>query len=276
VYGREPVLPGDSLRPYVSKEENQDDKSVFARTAKELEDLGQARAAAEFRAKSYAAKAKERWDAVIKPVGFDVGELVLLRLEQRYGLEYNWEGPYRALKKNDETDVYQLETFGGVAKKDWVHADRLKKVKTVDKILDTKLWFDVAASRARWPAGDLRDHSIVDMSSVLPELTMEADGEETQLEADVEELPIQVEAEEVPLQVEVDREQLLPPEEDVAIGPVESTKDVVPPEVRQGVDSKGVDKHLEFDADKMFDCDMDELAGNKNKWIKKKKKEGNW
>jgi hypothetical protein len=145
--------------------------SVYARSAKELEDLGQARAAAEFRAKSYADKVKAKWDAVIKPIGFEIGDLVLLRLEQRYGLEYHWEGPYRIIKKNSQTDVYQLETFGGVTKKDWVHVDRLKKVKTVDKILETKPWFDVAVSRARWPAGALRDHSIVDSSS-LPELVL--------------------------------------------------------------------------------------------------------
>jgi transposase InsO family protein len=288
VYGREPVLPGDSLRPHLSKAENQDDKSVFARTAKELEDLGQARAAAEFRAKSYTAKVKERWDAVIKPVGFDIGELVLLRLEKRYGLEYNWEGPYRVVKKNEQTDVYQLETYGGVVKSDWVHVDRLKKVKSVKKIHDTKPWFDVAASRARWPAGALRDHSIVDMSSslsssVLPELTADNQDAGGQVEKTIGAADNQVEetigaaadqVEEVNGRSVVHSgEDWLPPEEDVYI-PEEVVENELLPEEDElveeniGVQDSGIaDDFLEIDPDKMFDCCMDE---------ENKKKQENW
>jgi hypothetical protein len=160
VYGCNPVLPGDDLRPYVFGD--QDDDMVARRTAEELEALGQARGAAEYRMKSQADKDKDRWDAVSKHVVFDVGELVLLRVEQKVGLEMNWEGPYRVFKKNAETDVYWLETLGGVLKNDWVHVDRLKKAATVDELLGTRPWFEVAASRAQWPAGALRDATIIE------------------------------------------------------------------------------------------------------------------
>jgi transposase InsO family protein len=259
VYGREPVLPGDALRPYVSKEEANDQMSVYARSAKELEELGQARAAAEFRAKSYADKVKAKWDAVIKPIGFEIGDLVLLRLEQRYGLEYHWEGPYRIIKKNSQTDVYQLETFGGVTKKDWVHVDRLKKVKTVDKILETKPWFDVAVSRARWPAGALRDHSIVGYSS-LPELVLPKEVAEPLVSQETPAAiipgpPLQgavEEANEASSMEEPDMTQEVLPDEDDVIN-----------EVTADTESVGSDGLPFVDVNKVFDVDVEPYEESK-------------
>ncbi|SAL95618.1 hypothetical protein, partial, partial [Absidia glauca] len=160
VYGRDPVLPGDALRPYIVGDHDED--MIARRTAEELEALGQARGAAEFRMKSQADKDKERWDTITKQVSFNVGDLVLLRIEQKAGLEYNWEGPYRVLKKNADTDIYWLETLGGVVRNDWVHVDRLKKAKTVEELMESRPWFEVSSSRAQWPASALRDASIVD------------------------------------------------------------------------------------------------------------------
>ncbi|ORX61310.1 hypothetical protein DM01DRAFT_1342321 [Hesseltinella vesiculosa] len=82
------------------------------KTVETMEKLGQAHATATFRMKTRADQEQDRWCKVTKHVQFEVGNLVLLRAEQKYGLEPQWEGPYRILQRNVETDVYQLETFG--------------------------------------------------------------------------------------------------------------------------------------------------------------------
>ncbi|ORX59502.1 hypothetical protein DM01DRAFT_1332977, partial [Hesseltinella vesiculosa] len=113
VYGREPVLPGDALRPYT---EAPLDKDQVARwTADELEALGHARGAAEHRSKTRFQQDAERWNTVANHVIFNVGDYVLQRVEQKHsGLEPQWEGPYRVFKKNIDSDTYWLETLGGV------------------------------------------------------------------------------------------------------------------------------------------------------------------
>ncbi|KAG1244868.1 hypothetical protein G6F68_015271 [Rhizopus microsporus] len=49
VYGREPRLPGDELRPYLATRIAQDPRTIAEHTARELESLGQIRAAAQKR-----------------------------------------------------------------------------------------------------------------------------------------------------------------------------------------------------------------------------------
>lgn len=146
VYGRNPVLPGDDLRPCVFGDRDND--MVGRRTAEELEALGQDSGAAEYRMKYQADKDKDRWDAVSKHVVFDVKGWVLLRVELKVGLEMNWEGPYHNFEKNAKTDVYWLETLNEVLKNDWVHVDQWKEAATVDELLETRPWFEVAASSA--------------------------------------------------------------------------------------------------------------------------------
>ncbi|KAL7320105.1 hypothetical protein PS15m_000023 [Mucor circinelloides] len=60
VYGREPRLPGDVLRPYITKEMLLDKRTVADLTSRELELLGQHRAAAEFRLKAMGEADKKR------------------------------------------------------------------------------------------------------------------------------------------------------------------------------------------------------------------------
>ena len=74
-YGRQPKLPGDIMRPYIDKATFDDPRTVANFTARELEGLGQHRAAAEFRMKAMAEKDKIRWDAAIKPLSFEPGSL---------------------------------------------------------------------------------------------------------------------------------------------------------------------------------------------------------
>ncbi|KAG1282954.1 hypothetical protein G6F66_011024 [Rhizopus arrhizus] len=147
VYGREPVLPGDILRPYLISSVANDPRTVAEHTARELEELGQVRAAAEKRMLAVSEYDKQRWDAAIMKVDFEVGDHVLLRNEQKYGLEYNWMGPYLVVDKNEATNIYKLVTIGGEPYSSWVHVDRLKEVKA-DSINET--WYNPTVSRAAW------------------------------------------------------------------------------------------------------------------------------
>ena len=93
-YGREPVLPGDPLRPYIGPESTHDPRTIADFTSRELESLGQNRAAAEYRLKAMAAKDKQKWDVVVKQVTFEPGDMVLVTNEGRYELEPTYQGPY--------------------------------------------------------------------------------------------------------------------------------------------------------------------------------------
>lgn len=147
VYGREPVLPGDFLRPYVLPLVANDPRTIAEHTARELEELGQVRAAAAKRMMAVAEYDKQRWDAAIDKLDFEIGDHVLLRNEQKYGLEYNWFGPFLVVDKNENINIYKLVDLGGVPYSSWVHVDRLKAVKA--ETIDTP-WYNPAVSRAAW------------------------------------------------------------------------------------------------------------------------------
>ncbi|KAG1225834.1 hypothetical protein G6F67_009193 [Rhizopus microsporus] len=150
VYGREPRLPGDELRPYLATRIAQDPRTIAEHTARELESLGQIRAAAQKRMEAVSEGDKRKWDATIKKLNFEVGDHVLMRNEQKYGLEYNWMGPFIVTAKNDVTNIYKLVSVGGEPYPSWVHVDRLKEVRA-DSI-DTP-WYNPTVSRAAWRAG---------------------------------------------------------------------------------------------------------------------------
>ncbi|EIE92297.1 hypothetical protein RO3G_17168 [Rhizopus delemar RA 99-880] len=147
VYGREPVIPGDDLKPYLEGSIANDPRTIAEHTARELEDLGQERAAAEQRMRVVSEADKLKWDAAITKVDFEVGDHVLLRNEQKYGLEYNWMGPYIITGKNDTTNIYKLTTIGGEPYPSWVHVDRLKEVKA-ESVAEP--WYNPTVSRAVW------------------------------------------------------------------------------------------------------------------------------
>lgn len=147
VYGREPRIPGDFLRPYVIPAVANDPRTIAEHTARELEDLGHVRAAAHKRMVMAYEYDKKRWDESIIKVDFEVGDHVLLRNEQKYGLEYNWMGPYLVVDKNAESNIYKLMTLGGEPYQSWVHVDQLKIVKA-EAIKD--VWYNPTVSRAAW------------------------------------------------------------------------------------------------------------------------------
>ena len=126
-YGRDPVLPGDALRPYIDAETAKDPRTIADYTSRELEALGQLRAAAKFRVEAVNDRDKEKWDAAIKPVLFEPGDLVMLTNEGRYGLEPLYKGPYVILQYFPEYGTYKLETVQGKPLDSLIHADRLQK-----------------------------------------------------------------------------------------------------------------------------------------------------
>ncbi|KAK4517547.1 uncharacterized protein ATC70_000887 [Mucor velutinosus] len=144
VYGREPRLPGDVLRPYITKEMLLDIRTVADLTSRELELLGQHRAAAEFRLKAMSEADKKRWDAKIKPTHFEMGDMVMLTHEGKFGLEPRYKGPYIVTKVFPDFGTYQLETIAGEPLQSLVHVDRLKAAKG-DKPREP--WYDPTTSR---------------------------------------------------------------------------------------------------------------------------------
>ncbi|CDH61294.1 retrotransposon ty3-gypsy subclass [Lichtheimia corymbifera JMRC:FSU:9682] len=147
-YGRDPILPGDSLRPYISEQALKDPRAMAELTAQELENVDQVRAAAIQRMQAISQKDKERWDKALNILDFDIGDYVKLTHEGRYGLEPRYKGPYVIIAKNQDFGTYKLETIQGEPLASWVHVDRLAKVNFDTE--PTTPWFDPKKTRAEW------------------------------------------------------------------------------------------------------------------------------
>ena len=143
-YGREPRLPGDVLQPYISRDALNDARTVADITSRELQLLGQHRAAAEFRLRAMGERDKAIWDAKIKPLGFEIGDLVMLTHEGKFSLEPRFKGPFVVTQVFPDYGTYQLETVAGEPLKSLVHVDRLKAAKG-DK--PEVPWYDPTSSR---------------------------------------------------------------------------------------------------------------------------------
>ena len=114
VYGQEPILPGDHMRPFITSAALPQEESVPVHgRVPEVRRLREARALAERRLQANAAKDKERWDAVLKPQKFSLGDHVLMRHENKLSLEFNWKGPYKVIGAHTASDIYQLEDLHG-------------------------------------------------------------------------------------------------------------------------------------------------------------------
>jgi hypothetical protein len=143
-YGREPRLPGDILRPYITREMLLDKRTVADITSRELELLGQHRAAAEFRLKAMGEADKKRWDSKIKPTSFEIGDMVMLTHEGKLGLEPRFKGPYIVTKTFPNYGTYQLETIAGEPLQSLVHVDRIKAANGEKPLVP---WYDPTTSR---------------------------------------------------------------------------------------------------------------------------------
>ncbi|KAJ8651445.1 hypothetical protein O0I10_013004 [Lichtheimia ornata] len=151
VYGQEPKLPGDHLQPFVLSPLDDSDSTMEQAAQGRVpmvRELRKARATAEQRLKNNAASDKARWDALMKPQVFAVGDHVLMRHENKFSLEYNWKGPYRVLARNLDTHIYQIQDMNGNTYASWVHTDRLRPIHINSTISNTP-WYDPTASRAQ-------------------------------------------------------------------------------------------------------------------------------
>ena len=148
VYGVEPRLPGDHLRPFVvTPEETQDGSPTATGRVSEVRRLREARALAEKRLQDNATKDKARWDATFKPQKFIVGDHVLMRHENKLSLEFNWKGPYKVIAVKPNSDIYQLQDLQGQTYSSWVHTDRLRPIH-INSAPPSDPWYDPTAARA--------------------------------------------------------------------------------------------------------------------------------
>ncbi|KAG2213751.1 hypothetical protein INT45_001289 [Circinella minor] len=147
-YGRNPILPGDFLRPYIPDHALKDPRVIAELTAQELENLDQACAAAKTRMEAISQYDKNRWDKALDIRDFEIGDYVKMTHEGRYGLEPVYKGPYVVVDKNSDFGTYQLETIQGKLLDSWVHIDRLAKVNFDTE--PTTPWFDPTASCRAW------------------------------------------------------------------------------------------------------------------------------
>ncbi|KAG2190799.1 hypothetical protein INT47_010346 [Mucor saturninus] len=159
-YGREPRLPGDFLRPSLDSSLPEDPQVLADSSLPFLRQLRQARQDAEARVTNISQQDKDRWDSIMKPHQFAIGEYLLLRHENKFGLEYNWMGPYIVVDKNPDTNIYKITTVEGVPYKSWVHADRLKIAKSNDF---DKTWYHPTVSRSQ-----MRHDLSINPTSSLP------------------------------------------------------------------------------------------------------------
>jgi hypothetical protein len=73
-----------------------------------------------------AEKDKLKWDATIKKLTFEPGDMVMLTHEGRFGLEPRFKGPYIVTQVHPDYGTYKLETLAGEPLKALVHVDRLR------------------------------------------------------------------------------------------------------------------------------------------------------
>lgn len=123
LYGVDPKLPGDSTRPFMYDESDQEDLLEYR--MKELEALGQTRAAAITLAKLNALRMKKRYDINIKDLNYQIGNTVWIKKGNTTKFETKYEGPYRILNVCPY-GTFQLIRPNGDIKNDLVHKDRLK------------------------------------------------------------------------------------------------------------------------------------------------------
>ncbi|CDH61371.1 retrotransposon ty3-gypsy subclass [Lichtheimia corymbifera JMRC:FSU:9682] len=150
VYGKDPHLPGDELSPFIlhSTDNTEASPEIIAKgRVPEVRELRKARLIAEQRLNDNAKLDKQRWDRLLKPQVFAIGDFVLLRHENRLSLEYNWKGPYRILARNLDTHIYQIQDMHNNTYSSWVHTDRLRPIH-INSTPPDHPWYDPTVSRA--------------------------------------------------------------------------------------------------------------------------------
>lgn len=150
VYGQEPKIPGDELPPFLLSSTAATDTNtevIVKGRVPEVKELRKARLLAQQRLNDNAARDKQRWDSMMKPQVFAIGDYVLLRHENKLSLEYNWKGPYKILARNLDTHIYQIQDLHNNTYSSWVHTDRLRPI-FMKSTPPTQPWYDPTLSRS--------------------------------------------------------------------------------------------------------------------------------
>lgn len=150
-YGVDPVLPGDSKRPFMEPLTEEDPELIAEDTLARIRFLREERFKSEEKMRIQSEKDKAIWDEKLKGATtqeFDVNDYVMLRHENKNGLEFNWMGPYKVLKKNLDYNTYQIQEVDGKIYSSWVHTDRLHPVKYDGSIID-KAWYIPRIARSK-------------------------------------------------------------------------------------------------------------------------------
>ncbi|KAG0781421.1 hypothetical protein G6F22_009577 [Rhizopus arrhizus] len=142
-YGVEPRIPSDIHRPYLAEFLEQDPELLSQDALIHLRKLQESRHLAEDRSMQQAIHDKKRWDSMMattKAQTFNIDDYVLMRHENKRGLEFNWMGPYKVINRNLDYNIYQLQEVNGKLYASWVHTDRLHAVK-YDGASINKTWY---------------------------------------------------------------------------------------------------------------------------------------
>ncbi|OAD72661.1 hypothetical protein PHYBLDRAFT_73069 [Phycomyces blakesleeanus NRRL 1555(-)] len=167
-YGHEPCISGDPLRPFMDTTIPDDPSLVSDGVIPFLHNLQQARINADARVATNSQQDKEQWDSIMKPHQFAISKHLLLWHENKFGLEYNWMGPYIVIDKNADKNIYKLTTMEGVPYTSWVHANHLKIAKSDDF---DHIWYHPTPGCAQ-----MRCDLALDSSSALPFSLVDSSG----------------------------------------------------------------------------------------------------
>jgi len=130
VYGREPKIPGDTLKPFLNWEE--DWQFTLNERIKELEQLGLEREEAMEKIKYEQEAVKRNFEDHVEHFAFYPGDFVFMKIMNPTKFKNNFEGPYAVIRKGP-MGTYQLLKPDGTVKQDLVNVSRLKLANLTDE-----------------------------------------------------------------------------------------------------------------------------------------------
>ena len=126
VYGRHAKIPGDCTIPNLVRDI--DSLDPIGHRLQLLSSLQTARNEAKTNLESQRKRMKQNFDKQVKEDFLEVGELVLVRNEQRKKFQPQWFGPAR-ITAAFHNGVFELQTIDGKPWPSRIHRNRLKRVK---------------------------------------------------------------------------------------------------------------------------------------------------
>ena len=123
VYGREPKIPGDTVRPLLNLEG--DREFTLKARMEELEQLGLEREEAREKIRHEQELLVRNFEDRVEHFAFYPGDFVLLAVANPTKFKNNFEGPYAVIRRGP-MGTYQLLKPDGSVKQDYVNVSRMK------------------------------------------------------------------------------------------------------------------------------------------------------